>query len=281
MNTENTENTEQRVTSSTGGQKCVSSARFDLLDSSFLWEMAELMSVGAKKYDENNWRRGYPWSLSYGALQRHLHQFLQGEDFDEETGIHHMAAVAFHAQALFVFSTGSKYQQFDTRNLNIQPAPAGPVLQPNDGPPPDFEDFISQHELVHPEPDDDDYDDDWDDYEDDDDWYDEEEDKHLSAESLRAKYDLDDDDCLCYQCLKGYRESVAAMSDMSDPPNPPAPETEVNPVAADEVYETYSEPNSPLTVGQAASLFDQSILNLHRNCPGCSICRDARKHMEE
>ncbi len=86
----------------TGGAKGVKLARFDLMPAQFLWELAECYGRGAKKYDDNNWRKGYAWSLTIGALQRHLSLWLRGATRDED-GNHHLAQVAWHAATLFTF----------------------------------------------------------------------------------------------------------------------------------------------------------------------------------
>lgn len=86
----------------TGGMKEQSLARFDLLPVGALWQVAKLYGIGARKYEPNNWRKGYTWSSSYAALQRHANRFWAGEDIDE-AGFPHMAAVAFHALALLTF----------------------------------------------------------------------------------------------------------------------------------------------------------------------------------
>lgn len=88
----------------TGGTKTVKLARFDLIPADALMALAEHYGKGALKYDERNWERGYAWSLSFQALQRHVWQFWEGEDFDEQTGSHHMIAAAWHAFALYRFS---------------------------------------------------------------------------------------------------------------------------------------------------------------------------------
>jgi hypothetical protein len=87
----------------TGGQKGRKPARFDLLPWNALWEVAEHYGKGAEKYEDRNWERGYDWSLSYAALQRHLAAWWQGEDIDTETGSSHLAAAAFHVLALLTF----------------------------------------------------------------------------------------------------------------------------------------------------------------------------------
>lgn len=92
----------------TGGAKGSKLARFDLLPWQELWEVAELYGRGAEKYEERNWEKGYAWSLSFAALQRHVAQFWNGEQRDEETGAHHMASVIFHALALMHFDMQRK-----------------------------------------------------------------------------------------------------------------------------------------------------------------------------
>ena len=87
----------------TGGRKARKLARFDLLPAEALWAVAEQFGRGAEKYEDNNWRKGYDWSLSFGAMQRHAWLFWSGEDLDRETHTLHLAAVAFHALALLQF----------------------------------------------------------------------------------------------------------------------------------------------------------------------------------
>jgi hypothetical protein len=95
---------EVRVTDpETGGEKGTKLARYDLIPAGPLLQLAEHYGKGAAKYDAHNWRRGYAWSLSFAALQRHAWAFWNGEDRDPETQSHHMAAVAFHAFALIHF----------------------------------------------------------------------------------------------------------------------------------------------------------------------------------
>jgi hypothetical protein len=95
---------EVRITDpETGGEKGTKLARYDLIPAGPLLQLAEHYGKGAAKYDAHNWRRGYAWSLSFAALQRHAWAFWNGEDNDPETQSHHMAAVAFHAFALIHF----------------------------------------------------------------------------------------------------------------------------------------------------------------------------------
>ena len=87
----------------TGGAKGSKLARFDLLPPDAMWAVAEHFGLGARKYEDRNWEKGYAWGLSYAALQRHLNEFWAGEDIDEETGGFHIAAAAVHCLFLLAF----------------------------------------------------------------------------------------------------------------------------------------------------------------------------------
>ncbi len=87
----------------TGGVKGSKLERFDLIPAEPLRLLARHYGVGATKYADRNWERGYAWSLSYAALQRHANAFWSGEDIDAESGQPHIIAVAWHALALAEF----------------------------------------------------------------------------------------------------------------------------------------------------------------------------------
>ena len=98
-------NDEERVVNeSTGGQKGRKLARTDLLPAKALWLLAEHYGKGGTKYADRNWELGVNWSLNYGAALRHLLQFWQGEDADEETGSLHVIAAAWHCLALATYA---------------------------------------------------------------------------------------------------------------------------------------------------------------------------------
>lgn len=114
-----TSNEKKVINDKTGGAKGAKPQRFDLFPPEPLWEVAELYGIGAAKYDDEdgviNWTKGYNWSLSYAAMQRHLQLFWSGEDFDVETGKSHLAAVMFHALTLRLFM--EEYPEFDDRQF--------------------------------------------------------------------------------------------------------------------------------------------------------------------
>lgn len=97
---------EIRVTNPvTGGEKGQKVARFDLIPAGPLTDVARHYGIGARKYEDRNWERGYDWSLSFGAIQRHLWAFWNGEKFDPDADAPttHLAAAVFHALALMEF----------------------------------------------------------------------------------------------------------------------------------------------------------------------------------
>lgn len=132
---------EIRTKSSTGGEKGVKLERFDLIPVGPLTELARHFGKGARKYDDHQWRRGYEWSKSYSAIQRHLTAFWSGQDYDvcsndpegcqhtskdgdeflvifpdtcyNHTGSHHMVAVAWHSFVLLEFV--ERFPQHDDR----------------------------------------------------------------------------------------------------------------------------------------------------------------------
>ncbi|WMI33255.1 hypothetical protein SEA_SLIMJIMMY_76 [Mycobacterium phage SlimJimmy] len=93
-------------TSATGGQKAGNRVRMSLVPGRELLDVAELYGKGAEKYSAWNWAKGYDWSLSFDALNRHLWAWWDGEEFDNGeggTGLEHLTAVVFHALALMYF----------------------------------------------------------------------------------------------------------------------------------------------------------------------------------
>lgn len=57
-------------------------------------EVAKVMEFGAEKYGWNNWRGGMKWRRITASTLRHVFAWLQGEDIDKESGLHHLAHAA-------------------------------------------------------------------------------------------------------------------------------------------------------------------------------------------
>lgn len=137
---------EVRATSATGGQKGVKLAAFDQINPQIEWELAEHFGKGARKYAAHNFRKGYPWSLSYASIRRHLAEFWSGHEWDvcppdgegcqiahpdtgqdtrvktengwtcyNHTGSRTIIAALWHAMALAEFSRFEKFKEYDDR----------------------------------------------------------------------------------------------------------------------------------------------------------------------
>lgn len=77
--------------------------RYDLIPVLPLRLLAEVYTIGAKKYADRNWEKGISYSRIIGALMRHLEAFRAGESYDSEGGQHHLASVAWCAFALMEY----------------------------------------------------------------------------------------------------------------------------------------------------------------------------------
>lgn len=77
--------------------------RMELLPMAALQEVSKVLTFGASKYADNNWRGGINYSRIYGALLRHLTAFVEGEEKDPETGLSHIAHLACNSLFLLTF----------------------------------------------------------------------------------------------------------------------------------------------------------------------------------
>lgn len=71
--------------------------RWDLLPYDALEEVVKILTHGAKKYEDENWKRVTPSKKRYSAaLMRHFSKWMQGEKIDPESGndkLRHIAQV--------------------------------------------------------------------------------------------------------------------------------------------------------------------------------------------
>ncbi len=71
-----------------------SKTRFDLVPTTLIKSVAEVLTYGAKKYKPNNWQKVDDHSRYVAALYRHLEAWRAGEDNDAESGLSHLAHAA-------------------------------------------------------------------------------------------------------------------------------------------------------------------------------------------
>lgn len=77
--------------------------RLSLIPTQLIEGVGEVMTFGAKKYKKDNWKNLDNPERYLDALMRHLEAYRRGEEFDEETGLPHMAHLATNAGFLLWF----------------------------------------------------------------------------------------------------------------------------------------------------------------------------------
>lgn len=78
--------------------------RLELLPWEALEGIGAVMTHGATKYDDDNWRKpDASWRRYLGSLTRHLSAFAQGEDIDPDSGLPHIDHIATNAVFLATF----------------------------------------------------------------------------------------------------------------------------------------------------------------------------------
>lgn len=55
-----------------------------------LWQVAKALKYGELKYGKWNWRAGMPFTEILDSAQRHMDDWLEGNDLDHESRLHHL-----------------------------------------------------------------------------------------------------------------------------------------------------------------------------------------------
>lgn len=71
------------------------------LDPAFIMGLGEVLTASRSKYEEGNWMKETKFSTPYESAMRHLMKFWSGEEFDEETGKHHLLHAATNLMFLY------------------------------------------------------------------------------------------------------------------------------------------------------------------------------------
>lgn len=93
--------------------------RFDLLPVFPLSKLAEVYTIGARKYDDRNWEKGIAFGRVFAAMMRHAWKWWSGERFDQQDGQEHLASVAWCAFSLMEFQ--NTHPELDDRPNAIDP----------------------------------------------------------------------------------------------------------------------------------------------------------------
>ena len=90
--------------------------RLDLVPIDVLKDVAQVYTIGAKKYDDENWKKGISYKRIYAAVLRHLFEFMELNEIDEEDGQKHISSAIWGLIALNYYSNHrEKYIFFDDR----------------------------------------------------------------------------------------------------------------------------------------------------------------------
>lgn len=83
---------------------------FDVMPA--LLDMVAVLEFGAKKYERNNWKKGFPREKLIDSMMRHINAMYQGEDVDAESGLPHVGHILCNAAFLgYHFGSQSQYWQ--------------------------------------------------------------------------------------------------------------------------------------------------------------------------
>lgn len=90
--------------------------RLYLLPPNTLVEVGKVLTFGAAKYDEHNWKKLDNLQNRYtGAALRHIFAHMAGEELDPETGLDHLA----HALCCLMFKLEAKLENGESKEEGL------------------------------------------------------------------------------------------------------------------------------------------------------------------
>lgn len=66
------------------------SKNIELKFSTIMISVAQVLTYGANKYGDHNWKNDMEYHRLYNALWRHIYYFCSGEELDSESHMHHI-----------------------------------------------------------------------------------------------------------------------------------------------------------------------------------------------
>jgi len=105
--------------------------RMSLLPHEALMGAAEVMTYGAQKYDDHNWRQATEWSRYYDATMRHLMDWQMGKEVDDGPKGSGLATIDHAVCSLLMLSSLIKTgvgtdDRYGTSGTTSYQAPASP-----------------------------------------------------------------------------------------------------------------------------------------------------------
>jgi len=71
--------------------------QWSLVNFKSLEPMVQVLEFGAKKYSRDNWKKGLNKNEVLESLARHLFALIDGEEFDQESGLPHIGHIMCNA----------------------------------------------------------------------------------------------------------------------------------------------------------------------------------------
>ena len=107
---------DDEINISSTGSKRINNGKPEMsqLDPRFLIDLADLITKSAAKYGKFNYALGQEYHTPYDSLMRHANKFWQGEDFDDESKLHHVLHMAANCMILYS-SILKENEELDTR----------------------------------------------------------------------------------------------------------------------------------------------------------------------
>jgi len=92
--------------------------RLDLIPTEVFESLGAVLTFGAKKYGDNNWKQGIAYSRIYGALLRHLVAWAKKDIYDQESGLPHLWHAFCNLAFLVYYESHPRlYSKFDDRSV--------------------------------------------------------------------------------------------------------------------------------------------------------------------
>lgn len=79
----------------------------------FIMGIGDVLTASRAKYEHYNWCKPTKLSTPYESAMRHLMQFQSGEDFDKESGKHHLLHVATNIMFMYYHITNNPEESDD------------------------------------------------------------------------------------------------------------------------------------------------------------------------
>jgi hypothetical protein len=84
----------------------------DLVPPLFIKLVALVLLFGSRKYKANNWLKGMSWSEVAAGAKRHIDDFLEGNEYDSESKLPHLAHAACCLMFLIWYAYGPQSKKY-------------------------------------------------------------------------------------------------------------------------------------------------------------------------